>query len=186
MLKKKLCYEEIITIDYTNNILYRYEKRSERCSGFPLSTNSSPQYSTENNGLQLSDFKLFSTDNSQRTPRHNCRLKKILFGADFALFQTAAPPTTDAFGQIFTESMVSYCVSVDIADFNSILAIAKQHSDVFENNQFLRQIDIISLFKILHGFPVQIIKTVNNIKMTLLLIDKPRPTSNIVIPKQCL
>ena len=48
--------KEIITIDYSNNILYRYDKRSEKCSDFPLSTSSSPQYSKENDELQLSSF----------------------------------------------------------------------------------------------------------------------------------
>jgi hypothetical protein len=177
--------KEIITIDYSNNILYRYDKRSEKCSCFPLSTSSSPQYSKEDNALQLSNFRLFSTDKSQKTSHHTCRLKQILFGADFAKFQTVVPPTTKAFGQIFTESMVSYCVSTDVAGFNSMFAIAKQHSGFFESNLFLRRIDIIGLFEILYGFPVQIIKTANNIKTILSLIDEPQPINNVVIPEQC-
>ena len=177
--------KEIISIDYANNILHRYDKRRKVCLDYPFSIGSPPVYSKENNLLQLSKLRLFQTDRFQKIYRYNCRLKRILFGVDFAKFQTVAPPTTDKFGQIFTESMVSYCVSVDVAGFNSILAIAKQHRGFFESNQFLRQIDIIGLFEILNGFPVQIIKTTNNIKTTLSLIDAPQSTNNIVIPGQC-
>ena len=177
--------KEIITIDYDNKILYRYDKRSERCAGFPLLTSSSPKYVNENNLSQLSSLRLLQTDRFQKISRHNCRWKQILFGADFAKFQTVAPPIIDAFGQIFTESMVHYCVSEHVAGFNSILTIAKQRRGFFERNQFLRQIDLIGLFEILYGFPVQFIKTSNKIKTTLTLVNEPQLTNNIVIPVHC-
>jgi len=174
--------KEIISIDYANSILYRYDKQRDECSSFPFSSNMSLK---ENNMLKLSNFRLFATNKFQKIAHHNCQLKRILFGADFAKSQMIVSPTSNVFGQIFTESMVSYCVSINIANFSRILAIAKQHNIFFESNQFLRQIDIIGLFEILQGFPVQIIKIANNTKTTLSLMNEPKPINNVVIPKSC-
>jgi len=183
--------KETIIVDYGNKSLFRYDKRSDKCLEFSITPNSSPplkpreNVSKEENMLSLSSFRVLPTNKYQFIVNYDCNLKRILFGVDFAKFQMVASPTTDAFGQKFTESIVSYCVSGDVVGFNSLLTIAKQHNDLFESNQFLRQIDIVGLFEILYGFPVQIIKATNNIKTTLSLIDKPQPVNNIVIPKQC-
>jgi len=112
-------------------------------------------------------------------------LKHILFSADFAKFQTVVPPTLYEFGQKFTELMVSYCVSTSIVSFENLLTIAKKHNAHFQRNQLLRQIDLVGLFEILHGFPVKIIKNVNKTKITMILIEEPHSKSNVAIHQLC-
>lgn len=171
---------EIITISYAGKVLYRHDKRSDQCLEFPITTGPLPRLESNEKTLKgketllLSNFKLFSTDKHQKIASYACHLKRIAFGVDFIKFQIVASPTSYAFGQNFTESMVSYWVSQDVTGFDRILKIAKEHNALYESNPFLRQIDIVGLFEILHGFPVQIVKTVNNIKSTFTLIEGPR------------
>lgn len=182
---------EIIYIDYANYILYRYNKPKGPCLKFPINSSRSTKTADIKNDLEkrntslISDFKVFTTDEYKEIANYDCYLKRILFGADLAKFQMVAPLIVHEFGQKFTEAMVSYYVSQDVFGFNCLLKIAQKHSDIFQNNPLLRQIDIVGLFEILHGFPVQVSKTVGNVEtITTLLVD-PQPRDKILFPKEC-
>ena len=63
-------------------------------------------------------------------------------------------PVISEFGQDFTESSATCWVTTDIAELDRLLAIAQKRKNIYEDNQLLRQIDIVGLIGLLQGIPV--------------------------------
>jgi len=111
-----------------------------------------------------------------------------MFGADLAMFQMVSPLVVHEFNQKFSESMVGYYVSKDVVGLNTLLHITQERSDVFKNNQLLRQIDIIGLLEVLKGFPVQIIQKLRDTDSLTTLSGNLKPIEDrgqLLLPGEC-
>lgn len=182
---------EIICIDYTHHILYRYHKHDGSCLKFSIDSaglsgagrsKSDPEKNIES---LLGDYKVFITDRHQNIGNYNCRVKQILFGADLAKLQTVRSPVVHEFGQNFTGLMVSYCVSKDVAGVDRLLQIAQKHESIYMQNPFLRQIDVVGLIGVLQGFPVHSSQKLHNGEKSITLLKAPRKGKETVIQKKC-
>lgn len=169
--------EEIIHIDYTNHILYRYSKKDDQCTQFALSLKPHPSESSKEEQINMlvSSYRLFQGAENKVIDTYKCSRKSILFGADLALSQMVSSPRVKKFNQYFTESMVGYFVSDKINGYNVLLKIAKNREKVYQNNPLLRQIDIIGLLDILDGFPIQILQKRNGVSIVRTLTGAVTP-----------
>ena len=185
---------EIIYIDYAKYALYKYNKLDRSCLKFPLNSNNitepvdTKEVLKKRNISLISSQKVFTTTESKEISHYNCTLRHVMFGADLAMFQMVSPLVVHEFNQKFSESMVGYYVSKDVVGLNTLLHITQERSDVFKNNQLLRQIDIIGLLEVLKGFPVQIIQKLRDTDSLTTLSGNLKPIEDrgqLLLPGEC-
>jgi len=186
--------KEIIFIDYSKYVLYRYGKSNRSCQIFILNSGKVKEPADTKEILKkrslslISSLKVFTADEQKEVANYDCSLKHVMFGADLAMLQMVTPPVVHEFGQRFTESMVGYYVSNDVAGLDTLFNIAQKRNNVFKNNPLLRQIDIVGLLEIVDGFPVQITHKSRDSVSVATLLKNPSSTNNMklfLFPNEC-
>lgn len=188
--------DETVFIDYDHLRLYRHRKSNNSCEVFPLN-NPSPVVkeasSDEKTALHsmrnlVGSTKVITTDEHRKIENYSCLKKHILFASELSFSQMVKAPVIKQFGQDFTESMVTYWVTKDIDNLDTLLKIAHKHKEIYQANPLLRQIDMAGLIEMLEGFPVMIEKkTRQDIeKYTLISLERTSSTNeSFILPEIC-
>jgi len=187
--------QEIISIDYSQYVLYRYNKSERSCLKFPLYSSyatepADPKENSREKSIALvGSLKRITTTERKEIGPYKCSLQHILFGAQFAVSQMVASPVIQKFNQQFTESMVSYWVSNEVLALSPLLTISQKRRPVYQNNPLLRQVDIVGLLEILEGFPVQSRYRFREVESVMTLLNKPSATDDnnrFVLADECI
>jgi hypothetical protein len=189
--------EETVYIDYEKLRLYRYSRKNNSCESFPLNdpakTPGQPAGGEEQARQDmikiLGSFRVITSGERQKIQGYACRKKHILFAADLSSSQVAVSPEISRFGQNFTESTVSYWVTTEVQELDTLLYHAGTRHEIFQANPLLRQVDVTGLLEPLQGLPVMIEKKTRQdaIQLTLMNISRKSSKDRIpAVPEECL